>query len=136
MEVRQQLDFTNRASELTKIHPLILPAYQKLGADKVRELRYVKKEIKKELLKVDEQKSQDQKLATFLHKSVPCPDTVSCTVLIEILQEAYAMAGIDKKPKASHIRKWFECLKTTARIDGKSTSVYKIYTPKLIMHED
>lgn len=50
-------DFGKQAQEIARIQPLVVDAYNKLGDDKVRKLRYIKEAIKRELINLDNTKS-------------------------------------------------------------------------------
>lgn len=110
-----------------------MDAYSKLGDDMVRKLRYIKKDIEKALINSDDGKSQFEKVSAILTKSISYPTVETCRTLIRLLGEAYHAVGIKKEAKAADITKWFECKKTSVRIEGVPTTVYKIYTPKLMI---
>lgn len=129
--LRQSYDFGNQTNEIVRIQPLVVDAYNKLGVDKVRSLRYGKSAIQKELAKLDDTNSQDEKVRMLLKETVTYPNIYTCPQLQKIIANAYDIVGISTKAKASHITKWYECKKTSERIDGVSTAVYKIYNPRL-----
>ena len=135
-ELRKGFDFGNQAAEITKIQPLVVDAYNKLGDDMVRKLRYIKKDIEKALINSDDSKSQFEKVGAILKKSIFCPTVETCPRLKHLIGEAYQAVGIKKEAKAADITKWFECRKTSERIEGVTTAVYKIYTPKLMIKYD
>lgn len=130
--LRQSYDFTNKAEQIAKVHPLVVEAYNKLGTDKVKSLRYVKSAIQKELADIDITKSQDEKVSALIHEAVTYPNTYTCPELQQIIAAAYYIAGISTKAKASHITKWYNCKKTSERIGGVPTTVYKIFNPKIL----
>lgn len=131
-EIRKSLDFGNSAAEIAAIHPLVVDAYNKLGGDKVRKLRYIKEAIKRELINIDKSKSQDEKIAAMVKQAIEYPCRMTCQELIKIIDKAYKTVGIETKAKAADITNWFDCKKTSERIKGVPTAVYDIYTPKLI----
>lgn len=135
-ELRKGFDFGNQATEIAKIQPLVVDAYNKLGDDMVRKLRYIKKVIEKTLINSDDSKSQFEKVGAILKKSIFCPTVETCPRLKHLIDEAYRAVGIKKEAKAADITKWFECKKTSERIEGVTTAVYKIYTPKLMIKYD
>ena len=110
---------------------MVVDAYNKLGVDKVRSLRYGKSAIQKELAKLDDTNSQDEKVRMLLKETVTYPNIYTCPQLQKIIANAYDIVGISTKAKASHITKWYECKKTSERIDGVPTTVYKIFNPRL-----
>lgn len=111
---------------------MVVEAYNKLGTDKVKSLRYVKSAIQKELADIDITKSQDEKVSALIHEAVTYPDTYTYPELQQIIAAAYYIAGISTKAKASHITKWYNCRKTSERIGGVPTTVYKIFNPKIL----
>ena len=129
--LRQSYDFGNKTNEIVRIQPLVVDAYNKLGVDKVRSLRYSKSAIQKELAKLDDTNSQDEKVRMLLKETVTYPNIYTCPQLQKIIANAYDIVGISTKAKASHITKWYECKKTSERIDGVPTTVYKIFNPRL-----
>ena len=129
---KQSFDFGKQALEIALIQPLVVDAYNKLGDDKVRKLRYIKEAIKRELINLDNTKSQDEKVAEMIKQAIELPCQKTCPELITIIDKAYKTAGITKKAKAADITNWFNCKKTSAKIDGVTTAVYNIYTPTLI----
>ena len=110
-----------------------MDAYNKLGDDKVRKLRYIKEAIKRELINLDNTKSQDEKVAEMVKQAIDYSKTYTCPDLIKIIEKAYKTAGITKKAKAADITNWFDCKKTSKRIDGVPTTVYDIIRPRLIL---
>jgi hypothetical protein len=130
-ELRKSLDFGNSAVEIAAVQPLVVDAYNKLGEDKVKKLRYIKKDIEKALINCDNNKSQLEKVGAMLMKSITCPTVETCSRLKHLIGEAYRAVGIKEEAKASDIENWFKCKKTSARIEGITTAVYKIYTPEL-----
>ena len=130
-ELRKRFVLDDQAAEIAKIQPLVVDAYNKLGDDMVKKLRYIKKEIEKALINSDDSKSQLEKVGAILVKSITCPTVEKCSRLKHLLGEAYRAVGIKEEAKASDIENWFKCKKTSARIEGITTAVYKIYTPEL-----
>jgi hypothetical protein len=71
-------------------------------------------------------------VAEMIKQAIELPCQKTCPELITIIDKAYKTAGITKKAKAADITNWFNCKKTSAKIDGVTTAVYNIYTPTLI----
>ena len=132
VELKQSFDFGDRTNEVVRLQPLVVEAYHQLGVDKVKALRYIKKEIERALTNNDATKSQEEKVTEIIHQSVAYPKTYTCSELYQIIATAYHAVGITTIPKASHITRWFECKKTTQRIGGVSTTVYKVFNPSLL----
>jgi hypothetical protein len=131
-ELRKSLDFGNGAAGIAAIQPLVVDAYNKLGDDKVRKLRYIKEAIERELINIDKSKSQDEKIAAMVKQAIDYPCRKTCPEITKIIDRAYKTVGIKTIAKAAHITKWFECKKTSAKIDGVTVAVYDIYTLALI----
>ena len=130
-ELRKRFVLDDQAAEIAKIQPLVVDAYNKLGDDMVKKRRYIRKEIEKALINSDASKSQLEKVGAMLMKSITCPTVETCSRLKHLIGEAYRAVGIKEEAKASDIENWFKCKKTSARIEGTTTAVYKIYTPEL-----
>jgi hypothetical protein len=129
--LRKSLDFGNSAAKIAAIHPLVVDAYNKLGDDKVRKLRYIKEAIKRELINIDKSKSQNEKIKAMLKQAIEYPCRLTCPEISKIIDKAYKTVGIEAKAKAADITKWFDCKKTSVRIKGVPTAVYDIFTPLL-----
>lgn len=106
-----------------------MDAYNKLGDDKVRKLRYIKESIERELINIDNSKLQDEKIAAMIKQAIDYPCRKTCPELIRIIDKAYKTVGIETKAKAADITNWFDCKKTSERIKGVPTAVYDIYSP-------
>lgn len=130
---KESYDFGKQALEIALIQPLVVDAYNKLGDNKVRKLRYIKEAIKRELINLDNTKSQNEKVAEMVKQAIDYSKTYTCSDLIKIIEKAYKTAGITKKAKAADITNWFDCKKTSKRIDGVPTTVYDIIRPRLIL---
>lgn len=68
----------------------------------------------------------------MVKQAIDCPCRKTCPELIKIIDKAYKTVGIESIAKASDIKNWFNCKKTSAKIDGVTTAVYDIYTLTLI----
>ena len=126
--------FTLDDSEIKQLiaaHPLIVEAYDRLGADRVKSLRYVKKSIEAALITVDDDKSNENKIARLLQNRISIGFTTTADIQLA-LAESYTAVGIDRKAKASDIEKYFNCKGTTKRIDGKVKRGYEIYSSKIV----
>lgn len=65
-----QLGIDSELDYLVNAQPLIVAAYNKLGVEKVRKLRYIKKEIEKALCASENNKNIDTKIAKILYSSL------------------------------------------------------------------
>lgn len=130
--VKNPFRIGNEADELVLAQPLIVDAYYKLGVDRVRSLRYIKKDIEAALVSLDDDKSIDNKVAKLLQSNVIIGFNTT-TALQSALAEAYTLAGKKVKTvKATDIEQYFDCKALTKRIDGKVTRGYELYRSKIV----
>ena len=112
---------------LATVQPLVVDAYNKLGEDKVRSLRYVKKAVEAALLNLDAENSNDYKIAKALNIAV---GFISIADIKKELSNTYKNLGIDRKVKTADIEKYFDCKAVARRIEGKVTKGYEVYRMK------
>ena len=118
-------------NHLAAIQPLIVDAYNKLGEDKVRSLKYVKKAIETALLNQNKDNSNEYKVAKILNDYIHI-GFISSAELKANIAKAYETLGIIRKAKATDIEGYFDCKATSKRIEGKVTKGYEIYRTKCI----
>lgn len=128
----QNMIITEETDMLAKQHPLIIPAYHKLGVDKVKKLRYIKRSIENALINLQSDKSNEIKLAKMITSKIKI-GFISSNQAKEIIANAYKELGITDTAKASDLSKWFDCKEAPKRIDGKVVKGYDIYSPKFIL---
>ena len=93
-----------RRSRIEVEKPLVKEAYEVLGADKVREMNYNQKGIKRELVKrMDE--TLDIKAFYLLDGQLPKQVAIPKTEIKTIIQNVYNELGIKQKAKATDLRK-------------------------------
>lgn len=119
------------ADYLVLVQPLIVDAYYKLGADRVRNLRYVKKAVEDALVNLDADKSNENKIAKLLQSRIEIGFN-STADLQAAIASAYTTVGVERKVKASDIEKYFDAKSCTKRLDGKVTRGYEVYRSKII----
>ena len=73
---------------LMQIQPLIKVAYEKLGIEKVRSLRYVKKSIEAALESLGSDKDIEQKLAIMMVRLIPVGTTITVARVNELMEQA------------------------------------------------
>ena len=121
---------------MEKNEPLLREAYTKLGADKVKALRYTKKSIKDALISQDEYLEAEQKIARIMVKNIPTGESITVAKANQIIADAYSEVGIKHTAKAKDLHKWFECSDPISkRVGGKVGKVVKavdIYRAKYI----
>jgi hypothetical protein len=74
---------------LVQIQPLIKVAYEKLGVDKVRSLRYVKKSVEAAIDSLESDKDIEQKLAIMMVHLIPVGTTITVARVNELMEQAY-----------------------------------------------
>lgn len=126
-----QLGIDSELEYLVNAQPLIVDAYNKLGTDRVRKLRYIKKDIEKALCATEDNKNLDTKIAKILYSSLQLGFNSSASIKSSI-KEAYELVGLTDKAKATDIIKWFNADEKTLRVDGKPTKGYILNSKKYI----
>lgn len=125
--------FTPQLTALEREQPLIREAYYKLGTDKVRSLRYIKKSVENALISLETDQTTEQRIARIITNVIPTQDTITVADANRIIKEAYQQLGIAHKAKAKELHKWYECSEPKGkRIDGKVVKVVEIYREKFI----
>ncbi|MDU1904835.1 MAG: hypothetical protein E6772_08630 [Dysgonomonas sp.] len=129
----------DRRTLIEQEKPLIKESFEKLGVNKVRELKYNVTNIKREIFKNQSDISMDAKIVKCLKDiGITSRLTETSNKLKEHLQEIYESLeykdsrGHIKKAKATDLDNWFEIKKTTPKINKKTTDCYTIIRDKLI----
>lgn len=115
---------------IIELYPLIVEAYNKLGEDKVRQLRYTVKAVEAELLNLDKTATNEYKVAKMLSNY---KGFISCKDLKNKLKSIYSSVGINKSAKASDIETYYNCKLTQRKIDGINVKGYELIHPKYII---
>lgn len=116
---------------IAAVQPLVVDAYNKLGEDKVKSLRYTKKAVEAALLNLDADNCNEYKIAKVLSSSISV-GFISIADFKKELANTYKNLEIDKKVKSSDIENYFDCKATSKRIDGKKVKGYEVYRMKFI----
>lgn len=119
---------------ITKVQPLVVDAYNYLGTERVKALKYIKKNVEAALINLDADRSTENKIAKLL-KSEISYEFISCNELIGIFSRIFNRLGIKAAVKATAIEKYYNCKSTVKKIDGKSTKGYMIYKAKFVFGE-
>lgn len=132
-------NYEDRRSLIEQERPLIQEAYDKLGANKVRELKYNNTNIKREIYKKQSDISTDTKIINSLaDMGIRVGVTKPSKHIKDRLQKIYETLEIRdanhkiKKAKATDLDAWFKIDKTTPKIKNKTTDCYTIVSVKLI----
>ena len=119
-----------RKSRIEVEKPLVKEAYEKLGADKVREMNYHQSNIKRELIK-RKHETLETKIFLLLDGQLPKRVAIPRTEIKRKLEEIYKELGINKKAKATDLNRWYYIKQTSKRCeDGSVQSCFAIVSPK------
>ena len=111
-------------------YPVIKQAYEELGIEKMKALKFRRKDIEVELIKQNKFRSEDWKVVQILNYKVGQWLTVS--ELKEDLKKAYQTLGIQALPKGTDILKFYEIKKHNRKTnDGTTVTGYKIVSHKI-----
>lgn len=103
-----------RRSRIEVEKPLVKEAYEKLGAEKVREMKYHQSNIKRELTKrMDE--TLDTKVFLLLDAQLPKQVAIPKSEIKAILDSIYTELKIQQKAKATDLKRWYNLKETTTK---------------------
>ena len=133
--------FGNMDERITLIeteNPWIKIAYDTLGVDKVKELKYNVSNIKRTILKYQGNKSDAAKIIECLNDvGIKEGSTIRVSECKKMLQKIYSDLGIYEKynkvktAKATDLAQWFEIKRHTVKVKGKSTDCITIIKNKI-----
>ena len=129
-----QLGIDSELECLVNAQPLIVDAYNKLGTDRVRSLRYIKKDIEKAIYSLEDDKNLDTRIAKILDASITIGFNIGSDIRRKI-QEAYDLVKNGAKAKSTDITKWYNAEPKNLRIDGKQTKGYNVISKKFIFSD-
>lgn len=119
--------------------PLVKEAFEVLGVEKVRSMKYNVSNIKKEIIKSNCDLSTDSKIIRCLanagiKQGITKPVSEWKTTLQDVyntleLKEAY---NKPKKAKATNLKQWFEVKEHAVKINGKTTDYITILRSRII----
>ena len=123
-----------RIQLLEQAYPFIRKAYDKLGEDEIKRLKYNQTAIKRKLITFTESSSEN-KIARILTKSgIRTNSFISLTDAKSKLKTAYNLVKIDKPAKATDLNTYFQIEATLKRINGKAVHGLKIIRPRFIFN--
>ena len=131
-ELRKKVDYSGTTEELEKQFPLLKPAYDKLGDEVVKYLKYVQKRIREQLICNNDTTTINNKIFKIIKNDIKLQSFMPSKKLKEILKNAYELTNKNGTAKASDIENWYECKEVRKTIDGKSVRGYEIYRSKLV----
>ena len=106
-----------RMSRIEVEKPLVKEAYEKLGANKVRELKYHQGNIKREIIKL-EHETLDTKVFLMLDDRLPRQVAIPKSEIKEKLQSIYNELGLKQTAKATDLRQWYNFKDTSRRTNN------------------
>ena len=119
-----------RKSRIEVEKPLVKEAYEKLGADKVREMNYHQSNIKRELIKL-EHETLDTKIFLMLDGQLPKQVAIPRAEIKENLEKIYQELKVMKAAKATDLNRWYYIKPTSKRSkDGSVQSCLTIVSAK------
>lgn len=133
-EIKSNIFNMTDTSYLEKVQPLIVKAYSELGEKKVRELKYIKKNVEAALVNSDDSKNTDNKIAKLLKDEISA-GFISSRDIKAIFTRLYDRLGITKTAKATDIERYYECSECRKRVDDYQIRGYEVYRAKLIFSE-
>ena len=110
--------------------PLVKEAYEKLGPEKVRQMKYHQSNIKRELVKI-ESETLNTKIFLMLDGLLPKQVPIPRSEIKEILENIYSELKINKAAKATEIKKWYDVNEVNAKVKGKMASCLTIVSSKM-----
>lgn len=129
-----QLGIDSEIEYLVNAQPLIVDAYNKLGTDRVRSLRYIKKDVEKAIYSLEDDKNLDTRIAKILDASINIGFNKGSDIRRKI-QEAYDLVNKSAKAKSTDINYWYNAEPKNLRIDGKQTKGYNVISKKFIFSD-
>jgi len=99
------------------IDSVITEAYEELGADKMKALKYRKSSIQKEMTRISRTLASSVKIVRHLNYRIG--QFVSSADAKKKMQKGYDLFGINKKAKGSDLRKLYELRCISKRVKGK-----------------
>ena len=111
--------------------PIVIEAYQKIGKERVRELKYRVSNIKRELTAMTEAK-EEYKIVEMLSSAFPLMEPIPIKRIKEELGKIYKVIGKEATAKATDVGKWFDIRETQKLVNGKNTRCIMLLRKKLI----
>jgi len=127
-------EFKKILPDINKFSELVINAYNKLGVDTVRRLKYSKKAVELALINLDKTKQAELKVAKFLGENLKV-GFYSNKRLKEEIKAAYEAFDINIAPKATEILKYYDGKITTRKDNGKLINGFELYKPKIVFNK-
>lgn len=128
-----------RISIIETYKPLVKDAYDTLGVEKVKEMKYNVSNIKRAIIKCQSHKSTDSKVIQCLQDvGIREGITLPVSQIKKLLQEIYTDLNIVesysrvKTAKATDLSEWYEIKRHTLKIDGKTTDCISVIKQNML----
>lgn len=111
---------------------LVKEAYEKLGVDEVRRMKYHRANIQRAVIAKGDAKT-DVKIMELLKQSgIRQGFRYQKNQVKDAIQAAYDTLGLKRKAKSTDLKQWYEVKEESPKIDGKSTACMTITSPKVM----
>jgi|SRR5665648_47861 len=124
----------NRINLIEQAYGTIKDAFNILGTEEVKKLKYNQTSIKRKLIALSD-KSNSNKIARILNKSgIKSNEFIPLVDAKNKLKEAYKLVKIDKQPKASDLNNYYMTESLSKRLNGEMVHGLKIIREKFIFN--
>lgn len=123
------ITFSFEKEDIVTRKPLIKQAYETIGADEVRRLKYHQGNIKREIIKRGPNKYAE-KIARMLE--LPLYEPISKKKIKKKIQQIYDDLGLNVKAKATDLNRWYNTQEVLRLEGGKNIACMKIIGKKYI----
>ena len=123
------ITFSFEKEDIVTRKPLIKQAYETIGADEVRRLKYHQGNIKREIIKRGPDKYAE-KIARMLE--FPLYEPISKKKIKKKIQQIYDDLGLNIKAKATDLNRWYNTQEVLRLEGGKNIACMKIIGKKYI----
>lgn len=121
--------------ELLNQFPLVREAYDKLGVEEVKKLRYNQKQIKQTILSADDSKSKDFKAFKVIRSQVSNGEWIPTDKAKQLVSEAFRVAGISETATGKKLERWFDIKELSKKVDKKAIRGFVIERSKILFVE-
>lgn len=105
-------------------HPLIKEAYNKIGFEKIKALKFVQKDIQNQLIVTSKSRTSEASIITLLNYKIG--QLLDKSEVKNTLQNIYNMLEIKKLAKASDLSQWYTIKDHSKKIKGVPVTKLKI----------
>ena len=105
-------------------HPLIKEAYNKIGFEKMKALKFVQKDIQSQLIVTSKSRTSEASIITLLNYKIG--QLLDKSEVKNTLQNIYNMLEIKKLAKASDLSQWYTIKDHSKKINGVPVTKLKI----------